>query len=170
MISPSKLYAVAAKYEDENMAFRQFLKEHADSETLDAQFLQLHNELFAGYDCCKCNNCCRAYAVVLDDNDIEVISRHLGQSTDDFMQEYLEKSDYDEIYYKFKTQPCTFLCTDGKCSIYHVRPSECRGFPFTDHPHRLESLFGVICFAEECPIVFEILEHLKKIYNFRYRL
>ena len=168
MISPSKIHALAEKYANENIAFRSFLKEHADSDKLDAQFLKLHNELFAGYDCCKCNNCCRAYAVVLDDNDVEAISQHLGQPKDDFISENLEISDFDESCYKINQQSCAFLCADGKCSVYEVRPSECKGFPFTDHPDRLESMFGVISFAEECPIVFEILERLKKIYGFRY--
>ena len=169
MISPTKINAIAAKYEDENIAFRQYLKEHADSDKLDAQFLKLHNELFANHDCCQCNNCCRAYAVVLDDNDIEVISQHLGQSKGAFISEYLEKSDYDESYYKMNKQPCAFLQADGKCSINEVKPAECKGFPFTDHPDRLESMLGVISFAEECPVVFEILERLKKICRFKYR-
>ena len=168
MISPSKINTIAEKYEDENIAFRRFLKARADSDKLDAQFRELHNELFAGYDCCKCNNCCRAYAVVLDDNDIEAISQHLSQSKSDFISENLEKSDFDEGCYKINRQPCIFLCTDGKCSIYDVRPSECKGFPFTDHPDRLDSLLGMISFAEECPVVFEILERLKKIYGFLY--
>ena len=169
MISPSKINAIAEKYEDENIAFRQFLKQRANSKKLDAQFLELHNELFANHDCCKCNNCCRAYAVVLDDNDVETISQHLGRSRDDFISEYLEKSDYDESYYRMRTQPCAFLCADGKCSINDVKPAECKGFPFTDQPDRLGSLLGVISFAEVCPVVFEVLERLKKIYGFRYK-
>ena len=169
MISPSKINAIAAKYEDENYDFRRFLKERANRKTLDAQFLKLHNELFAGHDCCKCNNCCRAYDVVLDNNDIKRISQHLGQTKDEFMREHLEKSEYDPDCYKINKQPCTFLCADGKCSINEVKPAECKGFPFTDHPDRLSSMLGIVSFAEECPVVFEILQRLKKIYRFRYR-
>ena len=164
MISPKKILKIAPKYEDENLAFRAFLKEHADGETLDAQFLALHNELFASRDCCKCSNCCRAFAVVLEDADIERISRHLGQSKAEFTRQYLERSDYDESYYRMRSQPCTFLCADGECSINDVKPAECKGFPFTDQPDRLESLLGVISFAEVCPVVFEIVQRLKGIY------
>jgi len=167
MIEPSKIYTVAQKHVEENYEFRTFLKEHADSDTLDAQFAALHHELFAEYDCCKCNNCCRAYAVVLNDDDIERISRHLGQSKRDFINENLEKSDFDENEYRINKQPCIFLCDDGKCSIQAVKPSECEGFPFTDKPNRLESMLGMIDFAEECPVVFEILERLKEIYHFK---
>jgi len=127
----------------------------------------LHNELFADYDCCKCANCCRAYSIILDDDDIRAVSQHLGQAKDDFIREYLEESDFDESNYKLKAQPCIFLCDDGKCQIQDVKPAECKGFPFTDQPERLFSLLSVVGFAEECPVVFEILERLKKIYRFK---
>ena len=166
MIKPSKINAVAKRRADENYEFRAFLKEHAEWDELDAQFLELHNELFADYDCCKCSNCCRAYSVMLNDDDIEAISRHLGQSKQDFIKENLEKSDFDENAYKINKQPCIFLRDDGKCSIQEVKPEECKGFPFTDQPDRLGSMLSIIDFAEECPVVFEILERLKEIYDF----
>lgn len=34
---------------------------HADEEEIDEQFLKLHNELFEGYDCNYCGNCCKKY-------------------------------------------------------------------------------------------------------------
>ena len=166
MINPSKINAVAKRRADENYEFRTFLKEHADWDELDAQFLQLHNELFADYDCCKCSNCCRAYSVVLNDDDINAISQYLGQPKTDFIKENLEKSDFDENEYKINKQPCIFLRNDGKCSIQEVKPSECKGFPFTDKPDRLGSMLSIIDFAEECPVVFEILERLKEMYDF----
>ena len=58
------------KVERENYKFRTYLKNHADSDELDEQFLELHNELFKVYDCSKCrSSCCanhRAYAGALD--------------------------------------------------------------------------------------------------------
>lgn len=47
MISPKDVSAAAAKREDENLRFRTFLKNHADPDELDQQFLALHQELFA---------------------------------------------------------------------------------------------------------------------------
>ena len=40
MIAPNKVAAMAEKKEKENYAFRTFLKNHADPDKLDAQFLQ----------------------------------------------------------------------------------------------------------------------------------
>ena len=190
MIVPKKMHIVAKKYEDENIAFRTFLKGHADEDELDSQFLQLHNELFAGYDCCKCANCCRAYAATLNESDVDAISEYIGQDKNDFIAKYLKKSEYDASCYTISQEPCIFLCDpensrcgelaskvtpgklpahDGKCMIYDVRPAECKGFPFTDQPGRLWSLFGVIDFAQVCPVVFEIVQRLKMMYRFKYR-
>jgi len=166
MINPSEINAVAERHYEENLRFREFLKEHADSNKLDAQFFELHNELFSDYDCCKCANCCKAYAIVLSDEDIERISKHLGQDKKDFIEKNLEVSFFDESEYKLKIQPCMFLNADGKCSIQDVKPADCWGFPFTDKPGRLECMLGVIDFAEECPVVFEILERLKAVCGF----
>lgn len=64
MIHPDKIGMEAKKREDENYKFRSFLKGHADEEELDKQFLRLHKELFADYDCNKCRNCCKCIRVV----------------------------------------------------------------------------------------------------------
>jgi len=162
MIEPSKINFVAKRYAEQNYKFRTFLKRRADVDKLDAQFLELHNELFANYDCCKCNNCCKTYDVILKDDEITDISRYLGKAENDFINECLTKS--DEGGYKIKGKPCSFLSADGKCEIQECKPSECKGFPFTDRPNRLSSMLSILDFAEECPVVFEILERLKRIY------
>lgn len=57
MINPDEVKSEAKKKENENFKFRTFLKCHADEDKLDRQFLRLHKELFADYDCSKCRNC-----------------------------------------------------------------------------------------------------------------
>ena len=59
MIQPNKIKDEAEKREDENYKFRTYLKNHADEEKLDEQFLEYHKELFADYDCSQCRNCCK---------------------------------------------------------------------------------------------------------------
>jgi hypothetical protein len=171
MIEPSKINAASKKYEEQNYKFRAFLKNRADYDKLDEQFLELHNELFADYDCCKCANCCKAYTIVLKDDEVTAISRYLDKSEIDFISEYLVEShdDPEEGRYKTREIPCPFLCEDGKCRINDCKPSTCNGFPFTNQPDRMLSLLSTLEFAEECPVVFEIIERLKKIYRFKTR-
>lgn len=59
MIEPWKIEEAFANVERENYKFRIYLKNHADVDELDEQFLKLHNELFKEYDCSKCRNCCK---------------------------------------------------------------------------------------------------------------
>lgn len=63
MIQPDKIQAEARKKEKENLKFRTYLKNHADEDELDRQFLRLHKELFADYDCSKYRNCYKMYRV-----------------------------------------------------------------------------------------------------------
>ena len=167
MIEPSKINSVSSRYAKQNSKFRAFLKSRANGDELDAQFLELHNELFADYDCCKCNNCCKTYDVILKNDEIAKISHYLGKTEDNFINECLAESDGDG--YKIKGVPCLFLCANGKCAIQECKPSACKDFPFTDRPGRLSRMLSILEFAEECPVVFEILERLKRIYRFKNR-
>ncbi len=163
MISPKDVSAAAAKWEDENLRFRTFLKIHADPDELDRQFLALHRELFAGYDCCKCRNCCRTYSTTLSEEEIAGISAYLGMTRQKFLEDCLIRGrDGLEL-----PAPCRFLDMDGRCQLQGCKPEECRGFPYTDRPDRLASLYGILSAPEVCPVVFEILERLKELYHFR---
>ena len=157
MIEPLKLKEIAHRYADENFKFRKFLRNRADPDELDAHFAALHNELFADYDCCQCHNCCELYSVELTDEDAERIAAFLGLSKEALLQKYADAG--LEI-----KPPCPFLERDGKCRVQPCKPEECRGYPYTDQPDRIASLYGVMDFAEVCPVVFEIVQRLKRIY------
>jgi len=86
VINPSKIKEVYKKFADQNEKFRIFLKKNAIDYELDAHFARLHNEIFAGYDCCECTNCCKLYDILVDKNDIKTISQHLGLSENDFIE------------------------------------------------------------------------------------
>lgn len=151
------------KLEKENLRFRAFLKNHAAGEELDRQFLRLHNELFAEYNCCKCGNCCKAYSTTLSEHEVGSIATFLGLSRQEVFEKYLsETTEGCEI-----KAPCGFLNANGACAIQECKPDECRQFPYTNKPGRLESLLGIVSFAEECPVVFEIIERFKDTYHFR---
>ena len=170
MIRPDEVKAKARSLREQNYKFRSFLKNHAGEDELDAQFLELHKELFAGYDCCKCTNCCKTYGIVLGNDEVKRIAAFLGMDKSDFIADYLADAEPDdESPYKIKESPCTFLCDDGRCRIQDCKPDVCAGFPFTDQPERLFSMFSVIGHAEICPVVFELLERLKEMYRFRNR-
>ena len=165
MIDPKKAAENAAEREEENMRFRTFLLEHADEEELDKQFLALHHELFAWYDCCQCNNCCHGYVIALEEDEIEAIAAAHGVSKQEFARQYLVYT-IEGYCVKATDKRCCFLKEDGKCAIQGYKPAECTEFPFTHRPKRLSNMLGMVKFAKECPILIEILERLKTIYGF----
>lgn len=166
MIYPDKVKAEAKKKEDENFKFRSYLKGHADANELDRQFLSLHKELFADYDCSKCRNCCKMYKGSIPAEDIDRDAQYLGIAPDQFVDTYLEKEEYD-INYQTKHMPCDFLQEDGNCKLSDCKPDSCKKYPYTDQPERLSSLLSVLDVIEICPVAFEIFERLKKEYRFR---
>jgi Fe-S-cluster containining protein len=167
MLKPSEVRSRANKIEEENYMFRVFLKQHADPDELDKQFLELHNELFDGYDCTNCRNCCKEYAAVMTDAELDEIASFLHLSKADFIAEYVKESRDDE--YELKDIPCRFLSADNSCQIEKYKPQSCKDYPFTNKPERLWSMLSIIDSTYVCPVVFEIVERLKKEYGYRPR-
>ena len=168
MIQPDKMKTEAKKKENENFKFRSYLKGHADEDELDEQFLRLHKELFADYDCRKCRNCCKMYKGSIPAEDIDRDAQCLGVTPEQFVDVYLEKEEYD-MNYQTKHKPCDFLQEDGYCKLGDCKPDSCKKYPYTDQPERLSSLLSVLDVIEICPVAFEIFERLKKEYGFRVR-
>ena len=165
MIKPSEVAYKASEVEDENYAFRVYLKERADADTLDKQFKTLHDELFAQYDCSKCRNCCKMFHGTIPKDDISKDAMHLGLSETEFVKRYLTDRP-EEKSYQTKNQPCDFLDEYGTCGLGDCKPTDCREFPYTNKPDRLGSLLNTIEMAGVCPVVYEIIERLKTIYHF----
>lgn len=148
--------------EKENYRFRLFLKENADEDELDKQFKELHERYFKIYDCTKCRNCCKKIGTIIKEDELTKICEEL-KIDERFVSDNLEEK-YGE--YTFKKDKCLFL--DGNtCKVEKCLPIACREYPYTNKEERLFSLYSVISNASICPVVYEILEDLKKIYKFR---
>ena len=165
MIDPKMVGAAEKKIEDENVRFRSFLKNNVDSDELDGHFAAFHEELFASFDCRSCCNCCRSSDTVLTENDIKRIAAFLGVSQEQWIKDCGISKDEDGDL--IISAPCKLLLANGECSVEKVKPQTCREFPHTNKPNRMASLLGILAAASVCPIVFEILERLKKVYGFR---
>ena len=146
--------------------FRTFLKCNADEKELDEQFVKLHDELFAQYDCNRCRNCCKMYHGSIPEEDVEKDARYLGIAATDFAEQYLLGKD-SEGNYKKKHKPCDFLMEDGSCKLGDCKPESCKKYPYTNQPERLRSLYSVLDTVAVCPVAFEIYERLKKEYGFK---
>ena len=166
MIPPRKVKFMAKKKEKENIRFRTYLKIHADEKELDEQFLRLHNELFEGYDCNRCRNCCKMFYGSIPEGDVQKDAEYLEISKEQFLDFFLQKNKSNGQYLT-KHQPCDFLQENGECRLGDCKPENCKRYPYTNQPERLCSLYSVLEAVEVCPVAFEIFERLKEEYGFR---
>mgnify|MGYP005815530785 FL=1 len=98
MITPSKIKFEAKKKRSENYEFRIFLKGNADDKELDEQFRRLHKELFAGYDCSRCRNCCKMYHGNIPEEDLAQDAEYMGLAKEQFIEKYLADKDGENRY------------------------------------------------------------------------
>jgi len=87
------------------------------------------------FECSACGKCCSnhgdGYEFVWSRHEERVaLARHFGVSLEEFEQTWCESVEHGaEPSFKSRGQACIFL-QDGRCSVYALRPSQCRTFPF----------------------------------------
>lgn len=88
------------------------------------------------FACTQCGKCCKGRTnVFLNSHEAEAISSHLNLTKFEFSKNYTEEKEVgDKLLISLKSKVdngggCVFL-KDNKCSIYNVRPTQCRTYPF----------------------------------------
>ena len=127
---------------------------------LDERVHELHEEAFSQFSCLDCANCCKSISPIIYEKDIDRIARYLRMKPSAFTEQYLKMDDDGD--YVFRQSPCPFLMPDNYCSIYPRRPRSCRDYPHTDRKNFHQILELAVKDTYICPVVFEILEELKK--------
>lgn len=163
MLGPLRLKDAYKSKWNENYAFRTYLKSNADSKTFDEQVLALHNSLFSTYNCKNCRNCCKKYEATFEEDEIISASKFLEMTPDSFKEQFIIDC-FGE--YQLNSKPCVFLLEDNSCRIESCKPSSCKMYPYTNQAGRLDCTLSLIESSKVCPVVYEIIERLKKIYDF----
>ncbi len=104
------------------------------------------------FTCTGCGNCCTGDpgAVWVDDGEIEQIAEYLGKSVGEVRLLHTRPWRNRVTLTEFANGDCTFF--DGKtrrCTIYAVRPRQCRSWPFWNS--NLESERDWAETQKECP-------------------
>jgi uncharacterized protein len=130
-----------------------------DTRSLDDQFHQLHEEVFAKTDCLTCANCCKTTSPIFYQTDIERASKALKIKPGQFVETYL-RVDEDKDFV-LKSSPCAFLDKENYCRIYEARPKACREYPHTNRKKMVQILDLTFSNTLVCPAVLEIVERMK---------
>lgn len=158
----------ATAKEDENYRFRQFLKTkcHLDPQEIDSRVFAATRRVWAGIDCTKCANCCREVHPTFSDQEVNRLASRLAITREQFIEAYLQRSEPDDDNpWTTRSTPCPFL-KDNLCSVYEDRPADCSGYPYLYEPKFISRTLGMIGRTFTCPIVYEVLEEMKKSLKF----
>ena len=110
------------------------------------------------FECTRCGNCCTGPPgyVWFDDDECRSMAEAVGVSEAVFRGRYAKKTFGRWTLRDHRTSrghDCVFLRFDGEgksmCSIYSVRPAQCRTWPFW--PENLASEADYLDAARRCP-------------------
>jgi Fe-S-cluster containining protein len=157
---PGEVKRLAEEREEENWAFRNWIKMEFDfdDERLMSVVRELADEFTARIDCTQCANCCRETVTVVDEADMERLVAALGMTVPALCEAYLE---FDEDYGGrwLLPAPCPLL-KGNLCRVYEARPQECREYPHLHNDFRAASI-SRIANTFICPVVFNVVEEMK---------
>ncbi len=91
------------------------------------------------------------------------VAAHLKLQRNDFDAQYIEKGSSATLL--MNSIPCPFLKTT-QCSIYEHRFQGCREFPGLHVPGFNDRTFTTFMHYDRCPIIFNVVEHLKVALDF----
>ena len=158
-----KIKCISAEKEDENDAFRFFLKQQ-DGEQIDRIVHRLNDEIAPEVNCTQCGNCCKSMVNVTSE-EVLSLATHLQINLAGFKEKYIEESEQGQMI--INAIPCHFL-SGTTCSIYEYRFTQCRDFPHLHKPHFTGRLFGTLMYYATCPIIFNVVEKLKNELGFNF--
>lgn len=83
------------------------------------------------FQCTGCGQCCTGGPgyIWVNEEEIQEIAAHLKLSVEDFSAKYLRKVGNRYSLRELSNYDCVFL-KDKACSIYSVRPTQCRTYPW----------------------------------------
>lgn len=86
------------------------------------------------FQCTACGDCCKNHGegfqyVFSTRAERRAIAQRLGMTLRNFEAEFTERV-MGALSFVSKGDACVFLNEQGRCSVYEVRPKQCRTFPF----------------------------------------
>ena len=158
---------LGVKNKNENSRFRAYLRNHRHS---DRRLRRLGEEIEAKIDCTQCANCCRVTEIGITERDIEKLTKFVGVTHQEFLRDYTQRAEDDELILKRSEAGCVFL-QGNLCSVYEARPQNCVNFPhLVRGSGSIDSrMWQFVRRVEYCPIVYNWMEAVKDDVGFRER-
>lgn len=104
------------------------------------------------FECTQCGHCCSGSPgyVWVNQGEIESLAGIVGLSAEAFEEQYVRKIGVRKSLREFHNGDCVFFDSVTKrCSVYDVRPRQCRTWPFWESNLRSPGEWARTC--ESCP-------------------
>jgi uncharacterized protein len=142
--------------------FRRFLTkiENNPPKGLDKLAETIDKEVWTEVDCLACANCCKTMSPTFTPKDLKRIAPHFNMTIAEFKEKWLYKDKIGD--WMNTSQPCQFLKSDNKCSIYEIRPDDCRGFPHLTRRRMPDYIHVHKQNIAYCPATLKMVEKMKE--------
>jgi len=93
----------------------------------------LHKKQQLRFSCTSCGKCCTGgsnHYVAMSKTEAALIRKHLGVTDDWFRRRYVEHLTRNTLTARMPEGRCSFLNKNWQCKIYHLRPVQCRTYPY----------------------------------------
>jgi Fe-S-cluster containining protein len=103
------------------------------------------------FECTRCGNCCTGEPgfVWVNDTEIRQIAEYLGQPVEEFTQLQTRPTFRGRSLREKANNDCVFWDRQRGCTIYPVRPIQCRTWPFWESNLRTEDDWQLT--RQKCP-------------------
>jgi Fe-S-cluster containining protein len=103
------------------------------------------------FRCTRCGNCCTGPAeyVWVNDEEIAAIAAHRGESVEQVTGLYTRQANRGRSLRERLSGDCVFYEAGKGCTVYPVRPRQCRTWPFWESNVVTEEAWQKTC--EICP-------------------
>lgn len=102
------------------------------------------------FGCTQCGQCCTGApgTIFMSASEVTRMARHVGLPRAQFLARYAYPMEGGHSLREEKNGDCVFF-REGRCAIYHVRPTQCRTYPFWPENVRSEAAWKSTC--RDCP-------------------
>lgn len=103
------------------------------------------------FGCTQCGKCCCQFPgyVWVTVEEVKKIAEARGMAVDEFGKKYVRRVGVRYSLIEDAKNRCVMLGDDNRCTVYSVRPSQCRSFPFWTSAMRTEKAWNEL--KEFCP-------------------
>ncbi len=125
------------------------------------QVKEADKEVWNEISCLDCANCCRTMTPTWKKSELKKVASAVNMTYEAYFEKYI-MVDEDNGDLVNKSTPCQHLnLRNNKCSVYEIRPHDCKHFPHFIRPDFLDQTKVYTENLHRCPATLRLIENLE---------